>query len=103
MKIDNMANIQLNTVHGKKHTSHSLFLSFHFFSFFINNNIGIRTVGREPLRNVDEVTDLHKGRHISPDYLRNNMFQLSDLFSIPQATLLSDVVQYFRDNNMRYR
>lgn len=58
-------------------------------------------VGREPIRNVDEIIELHKGRHISPDYLRTNMFQLSDLFSIPQATLLSDVVQYFRDNNMR--
>lgn len=74
MKIDNMANIQLNTVH----------------------------VGREPIRNADEVMELHKGRHIPPDYLRTNMFQLSDLFSIPQATLLSDVVQYFRERNSSF-
>ncbi|KAI7893666.1 HAD-superfamily hydrolase [Mucor mucedo] len=74
MKIDNMANIQLNTVH----------------------------VGREPIHDINAVIDLHKGRHIPPDYLRTNMFQLSDLFSIPQATLLSDIVQYFRDHNMSF-
>ncbi|OAD07178.1 hypothetical protein MUCCIDRAFT_107779 [Mucor lusitanicus CBS 277.49] len=74
MKIDNMANIQLNTVH----------------------------VGREPISNIEEIMQVHKGRHISPDYLRNNMFQLNDLFSIPQACLLSDVVQYFRDHNMNF-
>lgn len=59
-------------------------------------------VGREPIRDINVVIDYHKGRHISPDYLRTNMFQLSDLFSTPQAALLSDVVQYFRDNNMKY-
>lgn len=59
-------------------------------------------VGREPINNADEIMELHKGRHIPPDYLKNNMFQLSDLFSIPQATLLSDVVQYFRERNARY-
>ncbi|KAI7901270.1 HAD-superfamily hydrolase [Cokeromyces recurvatus] len=74
MKIDNMANIQLNTIH----------------------------LGREPIQDVNKIIELHKGQHISPDYLRTNMFQLSDLFSIPQATLLSDVVQYFRDHNMNF-
>ncbi|CEI95718.1 hypothetical protein RMCBS344292_09897 [Rhizopus microsporus] len=74
MKIDNMANIQLNTVH----------------------------VGREPITNVNEVIEYHKGRHIPPEYLNNSMFQLSDLFSIPQTTLLSDVIQYFRDHNMSF-
>ncbi|RCH96609.1 5'-nucleotidase domain-containing protein 3 [Rhizopus azygosporus] len=74
MKIDNMANIQLNTVH----------------------------VGREPITDVNEVIEYHKGRHIPPEYLNNSMFQLSDLFSIPQTTLLSDVIQYFRDHNMSF-
>ncbi|KAI8098731.1 HAD-superfamily hydrolase [Halteromyces radiatus] len=74
MKIDNMANIQLNTVH----------------------------VGREPIRNKNEVVDLHRGLHIAPDYLRNNMFQLNDLFSIPQACILSDVLQYFRENGISF-
>lgn len=44
---------------------------------------------------------VHKGRHISPEYLKTNMFQLNDLFSVPQATLLSDIVQYFRDNDIK--
>ncbi|KAI8094409.1 HAD-superfamily hydrolase [Thamnidium elegans] len=74
MKIDNMANIQLYTVH----------------------------VGREPIKDINEITELHKGRHISPDYLKENMYQLSDLFSTPQATLLSDIVQYFRDHDMSF-
>lgn len=63
--------------------------------------LSLYLVGREPIRNTDEVMELHKGRHIPPDYLRSNMFHLSDLFSIPQATLLSDVVQYFRERNSR--
>ncbi|KAI9481094.1 MAG: HAD-superfamily hydrolase [Benjaminiella poitrasii] len=74
MKIDNMANIQLNTVH----------------------------LGREPIKDQSKIIEIHKGQHISPDYLQNNMFQLSDLFSIPQATLLSDVVQYFREHQMNF-
>lgn len=90
MKIDNMANIQLNTVYGKSISAP-----------FIKNKINKEKVGREPIQDIDIVMDLHKGRHISPDYLQKNMFQLSDLFSIPQATLLSDIVQYFRDHNMR--
>ncbi|KAI8091108.1 HAD-superfamily hydrolase, partial [Gilbertella persicaria] len=74
MKIDNMANIQLNTVHA----------------------------GRTPIKDLNQVVELHKGRHITPEYLKTNMFQLSDLFSIPQATLLSDLVQYFQDHNMSF-
>ncbi|CAO3668137.1 unnamed protein product [Rhizopus stolonifer] len=74
MKIDNLANIQLNTVH----------------------------VGREPIKSANEIIDYHNGRHISPEYLNTNMFQLNDLFSIPQTTLLSDLVQYFRDHNMGF-
>ncbi|KAI9278070.1 HAD-superfamily hydrolase [Sporodiniella umbellata] len=74
MKIDNLANIQLNTVH----------------------------VGRESIRNIGEIIDYHKGRHIAPQYLNSNMFQLNDLFSIPQTTLLSDLVQHFRDHDMGF-
>lgn len=58
-------------------------------------------MGREPISNIEEILAVHKGRHIPPDYLKNNMFQLSDLFSIPQATLLSDVVQFFRERDAR--
>ncbi|CEP09759.1 hypothetical protein [Parasitella parasitica] len=93
MKIDNMANIQLNTVHGKI----CILSSYDFIDWFV-----FMTVGREPINNIEEIMQVHKGRHISPEYLRNNMFQLNDLFSIPQACLLSDVVQYFRDHNMNF-
>ncbi|ORZ08872.1 HAD-superfamily hydrolase [Absidia repens] len=74
MKIDNMANIQLNTVH----------------------------VGREPIKNRNDVIDLHRGLHIAPGYLRDNMFQLNDLFSTPQACILSDILQYFRENDISF-
>ncbi|ORZ13673.1 5' nucleotidase family-domain-containing protein [Absidia repens] len=74
MKIDNMSNIQLNTVY----------------------------VGREPISNRNEVIDLHRGLHIAPNYLHNNMFQLNDLFSTPQACILCDVLQYFRENNISF-
>ncbi|KAI9304055.1 HAD-superfamily hydrolase [Cunninghamella echinulata] len=74
MKIDNMANIQLNTVH----------------------------VGRESIKNPQEVIELHNGLHIPPDYLKNNMFQLSDLFSIPQSCILSDVLQYFKEKDISF-
>lgn len=90
MKIDNMGNIQLNTVHG---TCKLVF-------FFLKSILCI-IVGREPIRDVNEVMQLHKGRHISPEYLKENMFQLNDLFSVPQATLLSDIVQYFRDHHIK--
>ncbi|KAJ2963030.1 hypothetical protein NQZ79_g2010 [Umbelopsis isabellina] len=74
MKIDNFANIQLSTVH----------------------------VGREPIKDTNDVIEQHRGVHISPDYLQKNMYQLNDLFSIPQACLLSDVLQYFKDSNAEF-
>ncbi|KAG2188259.1 hypothetical protein INT44_001012 [Umbelopsis vinacea] len=74
MKIDSFANIQLSTVH----------------------------VGREPIKDVNDVIHQHRGVHISPDYLQKNMYQLNDLFSIPQACLLSDILQYFKENNIDF-
>ncbi|KAI7870738.1 HAD-superfamily hydrolase [Spinellus fusiger] len=70
MKIDNMANIQLSTVYA----------------------------GREQVHDVEEVIRLHQGTHISPSYLKLNMFQLNDLFSTPLACLLSDILQYFKES-----
>jgi hypothetical protein len=61
----------------------------------------MHVVGREPIQDVSKIMQVHKGRHISPEYLKSNMFQLSDLFSVPQATLLSDIVQYFREHNIK--
>ncbi|GAB5587362.1 hypothetical protein Unana1_02262 [Umbelopsis nana] len=74
MKIDSFANIQLSTVY----------------------------VGREPIKDTNDVIKQHRGVHISPDYLQKNMYQLNDLFSIPQACLLSDVLQYFKDSNIDF-
>ncbi|ORY98062.1 HAD-superfamily hydrolase [Syncephalastrum racemosum] len=74
MKVDSFGNIQLNTVH----------------------------VGREPVKDIEEVKRHYNGNHISPFYLKENMFQLNDLFSIPQACLLSDVLQYFKDRHISF-
>ncbi|RUS13442.1 HAD-like domain-containing protein [Jimgerdemannia flammicorona] len=62
MKVDSFSKIQLNTVY----------------------------VGREPIKNPDQIVQLHNGIHISPHYLNANMNQLNDLFSIPESCLLSD-------------
>ncbi|RUS21625.1 5' nucleotidase family-domain-containing protein [Endogone sp. FLAS-F59071] len=74
MKVDSFGNIQLNTVY----------------------------VGREPIKNPDQIIQLHNGIHIPPHYLNTNMFQLNDLFSIPEACLLSDVLQYFKDHDTNF-
>ncbi|KAI9274461.1 5' nucleotidase family-domain-containing protein [Phascolomyces articulosus] len=74
MKIDSYANIQLNTVH----------------------------TGRERVSDPEEVIRYYNGTHISPRYLHTQMFQLNDLFSVPQACLLSDVLQYFKDKNISF-
>ncbi|ORY01247.1 HAD-superfamily hydrolase [Basidiobolus meristosporus CBS 931.73] len=74
MKIDAFHNIQLTTVH----------------------------YGREPIKNQDLVTGRHHGIHVSPQYLSKNMRQLIDMFSIPEACLLADVIQYFIDHQIRY-
>lgn len=41
--------------------------------------------GRVPVDDPEQVIQHFGGTHISPDYLANNMFQLSDLFSVPQV------------------
>ncbi|KAI9497803.1 5' nucleotidase family-domain-containing protein [Zychaea mexicana] len=74
MKIDSYANIQLNTVHA----------------------------GRDRVSDPEEVIRYYNGTHIAPRYLQTNMFQLNDLFSIPQACLLSDVQQYFKRHNISF-
>ncbi|KAG2223129.1 hypothetical protein INT45_005685 [Circinella minor] len=73
MKIDSFGNIQLNTVHA----------------------------GRERVADPEEVIHYYNGTHISPRYLDGQMTQLNDLFSVPQACLLSDVMQYFKEKDIR--
>ncbi|KAI8145840.1 HAD-superfamily hydrolase [Fennellomyces sp. T-0311] len=74
MKIDSFANVQLNTVHA----------------------------GRDRVSDPEEVIRHYNGTHIAPRYLNTNMFQLNDLFSIPQACLLSDVLQFFKEKNISF-
>ncbi|KAK9763933.1 hypothetical protein K7432_008988 [Basidiobolus ranarum] len=74
MKIDGFHNIQLTTVH----------------------------YGRERIKNRDLIIERHHGIHVSPNYLEKNMRQLIDMFSIPEACLLADVIQYFVDHNIRF-
>ncbi|CAG8505855.1 4659_t:CDS:10 [Ambispora gerdemannii] len=73
MKIDAFSNVQMNTIY----------------------------FGREPLKDIQELHKIHKGVHISQEYL-NDMYQLNDLFSIPEACLLADVIQYFNEHNVKF-
>ncbi|KAI9313359.1 5' nucleotidase family-domain-containing protein [Dichotomocladium elegans] len=82
MKIDSYANIQLNTIAELMER--------------------LLVEGRERVKDLEEVIRHYHGTHISPGYLASSMFQLNDLFSVPQACLLSDVLQYFKDNNISF-
>lgn len=70
----------------------------------VYNNIQVDTVyyGRQPIADTYKVIDTHGGIHISPEYMRKNMRQLIDLFSVPNACLLADIIQYFEENSIRY-
>lgn len=54
---------------------------------------GHRAVGEE------EVTERYRGFRLSRKYI-SGMHLMPDLFSVPIATLLSDLTQYFSDNNI---
>ncbi|KAJ1918165.1 hypothetical protein IWQ60_007576 [Tieghemiomyces parasiticus] len=58
--------------------------------------------GRETIRRPETVLDRHRGKHVAPDYIRNNLHHLNDLFSLPEACLLADVVQYFMDHHIPF-
>jgi len=81
MKIDSFANIQLSTVHGKRYLYRLIFRDVYLTNFTID------IVGREPIKDTNDVIQQHRGVHISPDYLHKNMYQLNDLFSIPQVIM----------------
>ncbi|KAI0232314.1 hypothetical protein L0F63_005418 [Massospora cicadina] len=74
MKVDAYHNIQINTVH----------------------------YGREALRNFGQILDLHNGTHLSPSYMRDNLIQLNDLFSVPEICLIADIIQYFYEHNVPF-
>nr|KAG5698473.1 hypothetical protein BaRGS_022003 [Batillaria attramentaria] len=78
MKIDSFHNIQLGTVYR-----------------------GLTPVPDE------EVKALYGGTHISLDYMntfygKGPMHQMIDLFAIPEITLLSQITEYFFQNNIVY-
>ncbi|RKP37685.1 HAD-superfamily hydrolase [Dimargaris cristalligena] len=58
--------------------------------------------GRETIKNPEVVIDRHRGKHVAPNYLTHNLHHLNDLFSLPEACLLADVVQYFLDHNIPF-
>jgi HAD superfamily 5'-nucleotidase-like hydrolase len=68
------------------------------------NNIQMDTVhyGREALVDADKVFQIHGGIHIAPTYIRENMKHLNDFFSLPNACLLADIIQYFDEHNIRF-
>ena len=54
----------------------------------------------------EEVFDLYKKRHLPAYYIESKnskMAQLADNFSKPQMCLLSDVIQWFRENDVDYQ
>ncbi|KAJ1728533.1 hypothetical protein LPJ61_003988, partial [Coemansia biformis] len=74
------------------------------FKLDSNYNIAMDTVhyGREPLRDLEEVYSLHNGPHVAPDYVKSHLYQLNDIYSVPEATLLADVIQYFSEHNIPF-
>eukprot|EP00474_Spongospora_subterranea_P002579 CRZ03037.1 hypothetical protein [Spongospora subterranea] len=48
------------------------------------------------------VSEVYQGRRMPRDYESNRLRLLSDIFSLPEACLLADVVQHFRDLNAEF-
>ncbi|KAJ2720765.1 hypothetical protein GGI07_004404 [Coemansia sp. Benny D115] len=74
------------------------------FKLDSNYNIAMDTVhyGRETLHDLEEVFSLHNGPHVAPDYVRNNLSHLNDIYSVPEATLSADIIQYFTEHNIPF-
>ncbi|KAJ1961045.1 hypothetical protein IWQ62_004004 [Dispira parvispora] len=68
------------------------------------HNIQVDSVhlGRETIKQPNAVIERHKGKHVAPEYLTKNLHHLNDLFSLPEACLLADVVQYFLDHGIPF-
>ncbi|KAJ2078477.1 hypothetical protein H4R24_004455 [Coemansia sp. RSA 988] len=74
------------------------------FKLDSNYNIAMDTIhyGREPLRDLEEVYSLHNGPHVAPDYVKNHLYHLNDIYSVPEATLLADIIQHFSEHNIPF-
>jgi len=44
----------------------------------------------------------HGGSHVTQKYLDDNTYHLVDLFSIPELCVISDIIQIFIDNNIKF-
>ncbi|SPQ93953.1 5'-nucleotidase domain-containing protein [Plasmodiophora brassicae] len=58
-------------------------------------------LGREPVP-TEIVAKVYEGRRMPRDYESNRLKLLSDIFSLPEACLLADVVQHFRNMNAEF-
>ncbi|KAJ9066743.1 hypothetical protein DSO57_1006670 [Entomophthora muscae] len=68
------------------------------------HSIQLNTVyyGREALSDTNQVLELHNGTHISPSYMKENLIQLNDLFSVPEICLIADIIQFFYENDVTF-
>ena len=73
MKLDAFCNIQEDTVHR----------------------------GHKKL-DISSIVDIYGSSHLAVEHVRNNMKQMTDLFSIPEASLLCNVTDFFEANGISY-
>ena len=75
---------------------------------FTRIELGTVYRGHEQLSD-EQVFNLYKKRHLPASYVESpqanvkSMVQLADTFSKPQMCLLSDVIQWFLDNEIGYQ
>ncbi|KAJ2777267.1 hypothetical protein H4R18_005238 [Coemansia javaensis] len=74
------------------------------FKLDSNYNIAMDTIhyGREPLRDLEAVYSLHNGPHVAPDYAKSHLYQLNDIYSVPEAALLADIIQHFTERGIPF-
>lgn len=68
---------------------------------FQNIQMGTVYRGHRPLSEA-QTLQLYNGAHVAQDYMQAYMPQLTDLFSLPEACLLANVIQYMTDSNIRF-
>ncbi|KAI9296886.1 HAD-superfamily hydrolase [Neoconidiobolus thromboides FSU 785] len=68
------------------------------------HNIQLNTVyfGKQPIKDINTIIELHNGTHISPKYMLENLTQLNDMFSLPEICLLADIIDYFNEKQIQF-
>lgn len=47
----------------------------------------------------DEILDIYKGKkHLSSEYIKSNLYWMTDLFAYSKTCLLADIIDYFERN-----